>query len=119
MWLDPVSYTHLMSCFRARSSLVMVRVMRLTAGSLVAETDVYKRQAQYLRHAKSRGFITSGGLGMLDGMLTLLPAAKVGFIDVYKRQTRQVFVLDKDKTLQRELLLLKVASDVHLSLIHI
>ena len=27
--------------------------------------------------------------------------------------TRQVFVLDKDKTLQRELLLLKVASDVH------
>ena len=27
--------------------------------------------------------------------------------------TRQVFVLDKDKTLQRELLLLKVACDVH------
>ena len=27
--------------------------------------DVYKRQAQYIRHTKSRGFITSGGLGTM------------------------------------------------------
>ena len=32
--------------------------------------------------------------------------------------TRQVFVLDKDKTLQRELLLLKVASDVEIANIY-
>ena len=32
--------------------------------------------------------ILRAGMGMLDGMLTLLPAAKVGFIGLYRDETR-------------------------------
>ncbi len=77
--LKPVEYYSKFPKDINERDMIVVDPMLATGGSAVAAIDVVKREG-----AKSVKLVNLVGLGMVDGLLSLVPAAKVGHVGLYR-----------------------------------